>query len=101
MPVFVHEFFCSGAFDGDLGDSSLAREGLAMLAAVVDDFSQVGDDTTVVTTLDRRLRRSPTAARIAEQAQVTWVESPTEERSLFQEFAAASQATLVIAPETG
>ncbi|HEV8070350.1 MAG TPA: ATP-grasp domain-containing protein [Planctomycetaceae bacterium] len=101
MPVFVHEFFCSGAFDGDLGDSSLAREGLAMLAAVVDDFSQVGDDTSVVTTLDRRLRGSPIAARIAEQAQVTWVESPTEERSLFQEFAAASQATLVIAPETG
>jgi predicted ATP-grasp superfamily ATP-dependent carboligase len=101
MPVFVHEFFCSGAFDGDLGDSSLAREGLAMLAAVVDDFSQVGNDTTVVTTLARRLRRSPTAARIAEQAQVTWVESPTEEQRLFQEFAAACRATLVIAPETG
>jgi len=101
MPVFVHEFFCSGAFDGDLGDSSLAREGLAMLAAVVDDFSQADVDASVVTTLDRRLRRSPTAARIAERAQVTWVESTTEERSLFQEFAAASQATLVIAPETG
>ena len=37
MPVFVHEFFSSGAFDGDLSDSSLAREGLAMLAAVVAD----------------------------------------------------------------
>jgi predicted ATP-grasp superfamily ATP-dependent carboligase len=101
MPVFVHEFFCSGAFDGDLGDSSLAREGLAMLAVVVDDFSHVGDDTTVVTTLDRRLRRSPTARRIAEQAQVTWVESTAEEQRLFQEFAAACRATLVIAPESG
>src|SRR5580704_9466810 len=101
MPVFVHEFFCSGAFDGDLGDSSLAREGLAMLAAVVDDFSRAGDVTGVVTTLDRRLRGSPAAARIGQQAQVTWVESTGEERRLFQEFAAACRATLVIAPETG
>jgi hypothetical protein len=101
MPVFVHEFFCSGAFEGDLGESSLACEGLAMLSAVVDDFSQAGDDTSVVTTLDRRLRGSRLAASIAEQAQVTWVESTAEERRLFQEFAAACQATLVIAPETG
>jgi predicted ATP-grasp superfamily ATP-dependent carboligase len=101
MPVFVHEFFCSGAFDGDLGDSSLAREGLAMLAAVVDDFSKAGDVTGVVTTLDRRLRGSPVAARVGQQAQVTWVQSTTEERPLFQEFAAACRATLVIAPETG
>ncbi|HEV3302665.1 MAG TPA: ATP-grasp domain-containing protein [Planctomycetaceae bacterium] len=101
MSVFVHEFFCSGASDGDLGDSSLAREGLAMLAAVVDDFSKAGDDATVLITLDRRLRGSPAAARIGQQAQVTWVESTTEERRLFQEFAAACRATLVIAPETG
>jgi len=101
MPVFVHEFFCSGAFEGDLGDSSLAREGLAMLAAIVDDFSKAGDDPTVLITLDRRLRGSPAAARIGQQAQVTWVESTIEERRLFQEFAAACRATLVIAPETG
>jgi hypothetical protein len=100
MPVFVHEFFCSGAFEGDLGDSSLACEGLAMLAAVADDFSQAGDDTSVVTTLDRRLRGSRLVASITERAQVTWVESTAEERRLFPEFAAASQATLVIAPET-
>jgi tyramine---L-glutamate ligase len=100
MQVFVHEFFSSGAFDGDLAGRSLAREGLAMLSAVVEDFSQAGDGR-IVTTLDRRLRDSPTSARIAEQARVTWIDSPDDERPLFRELARASAATLVIAPETG
>ena len=100
MPVFVHEFFCSGAFEGDLADRSLAREGLAMLAAVVEDFSNAGDGQ-VVTTLDRRLRASLAAARIGEQSAVIWVDSPAEERRLFADLARASTATLVIAPETG
>jgi tyramine---L-glutamate ligase len=106
MPVFVHEFFCSGAFDGDLSDSSLAREGLAMLAAVVADFSQVAGETacgrdSVVTTLDRRLRGCPAVARLEERAHVFWVESPDRERCLFSELARAAHGTLVIAPETG
>jgi tyramine---L-glutamate ligase len=102
MPVFVHEFFCSGAFDGDLGASSLAREGLAMLAALVEDFSRCDQiDGGVVTTLGARLRGVPRAARIAERAQVSWVESPAQERSLFLRLASRSQGTLVIAPETG
>ncbi len=96
MPVFVHEFFCSGAFDGDLSDSSLAREGLAMLSAVVADFSQAGD-CRVVTTLDRRLRRLPAVARLEDQARVVWAESPPQERRLFTELAQAADATLAIA----
>jgi len=106
MPVFVHEFFCSGAFDGDLGDSSLAQEGLAMLAAVVADFSQIPGDgsrgrDSVVTTLDRRLRGLPAVSRLEEQARVHWAASPDHERCLFSELVRAAQATLVIAPETG
>jgi predicted ATP-grasp superfamily ATP-dependent carboligase len=105
MPVFVHEFFCSGAFDGDLSDSWLAREGLAMLAAVVADFSNIPGDApqsrdSVVTTLDRRLRGWPAVARLEEQARVLWAESHEQERGLFSELARAAQATLVIAPET-
>jgi tyramine---L-glutamate ligase len=101
MPVFVHEFCCSGAFEGDLGDSSLVREGLAMLAAVIEDLSccQAGNNR-VVTTLDARLRGSPSAARLAECAQVAWAASPAEERDLFRGLAGAAQATLVIAPES-
>jgi predicted ATP-grasp superfamily ATP-dependent carboligase len=106
MPVFVHEFFCSGAFDGDLSDSSLAREGLAMLAAVAADFSQIPGDgsrgrDSVVTTLDQRLRGLPAVTRLEEQTRVLWAESPEHERRLFSELARAARATLVIAPETG
>jgi predicted ATP-grasp superfamily ATP-dependent carboligase len=113
MPVFVHEFFCSGAFDGDLDDSSLAREGLAMLAAVIEDFSRCPDSSgfssrarsderaRVVTTLDARLHGLAATMTICEQARVAWVESPADERRLFQQLAGMSAATLVIAPETG
>jgi predicted ATP-grasp superfamily ATP-dependent carboligase len=99
-PVFIHEFFSSGAFEGDLSKSSLAREGLAMLSALVDDFSRAGD-RPVVSTLDGRLHDSPAAARVAERARVTWVNSASDERRLFHELAGAPAATLVIAPETG
>src|ERR1700677_2616230 len=99
MPVFVHEFFCSGAFDGDLSDSSLAREGLAMLAAVVAAFCTLPGDAprsrdSVVTTLDRRLRGWPAVARLGEQARVLWAESHEQERCLFSELVRAAQATL-------
>ncbi len=102
MLVFVHEFCCSGAFPGPLSDSSLAREGLAMLAAIVEDLSscEKWKPTRVVTTLDVRLRRSSTAEQIADHAEVIWAESPAEELSLFQDLASTSQATLVIAPES-
>jgi len=77
MLVFVHEFCCSGALPGDLCGNSLAREGLAMLTAIVEDFSRCEDSPVrVATTLDSRLRDSPSAARIAEQAQVDWADSP-------------------------
>jgi predicted ATP-grasp superfamily ATP-dependent carboligase len=99
-PVFIHEFFSSGAFEGDLSGSSLAREGLAMLSALVEDFSQAGD-RRVVSTLDERLHDSPAAVQIAERTRVTWVDSASEERRLFHELAGAPAATLVIAPETG
>jgi tyramine---L-glutamate ligase len=114
MSVFIQEYFCSGAFDGDLSGTSLAREGLAMLAAVVEDFSSCDSLTktrdlkrsrdaksAVLTTLDRRLRDSPRAARICELAEVVWVESPFAERKVFEQLAGRAEATLAIAPETG
>ena len=39
MGLFVHEFFSSGAYPGELRQSSLAREGLAMLGAILEDFA--------------------------------------------------------------
>jgi predicted ATP-grasp superfamily ATP-dependent carboligase len=54
----------------------------------------------VLTTLDRRLRGSPAAAQIAERSRVTWIESPDQERCVFQELARTAEANLAIAPET-
>jgi predicted ATP-grasp superfamily ATP-dependent carboligase len=72
-----------------------------MLAAVVEDFGRCEDcSVRVATTLDARLRGDPSAAYIAERAQVAWAESPAQERGLFKKRAAAAQATLVIAPES-
>jgi predicted ATP-grasp superfamily ATP-dependent carboligase len=101
MPVFVHEFCCSGAFEGDLGGSSLVREGLAMLTAVVEDLSRCpAEDSRVVTTLDARLRGSPRTTRLTDHAKVAWAGSAPEERNLFRELAGVSHATFVIAPES-
>jgi len=84
-----------------------------MLAALVEDFSRCpdsrgdssgtrsGERPLVVTTLDARLRGLRATKKICEQARVTWVKSPTDERRLFQQLAGTSAATLVIAPETG
>jgi predicted ATP-grasp superfamily ATP-dependent carboligase len=72
-----------------------------MLAAVVEDFGRCEDcSVRVATTLDARLRGDPSAACIAEHAQIAWAETPAQERGLFQKRAAAAQATLVIAPES-
>lgn len=100
MSVFVHEFFCSGGFDRDLADTSLAREGLAMLRAVIEDFARCTGDR-VHTTLDRRLLEQATLLRFEQFADVDWISTPARERDAFQRRTAESDATFVIAPESG
>ncbi len=101
MPVFVHEFFCSGGFDGDLRDSSLAREGLAMLAAVVEDFARCEDcSVRVATTLDARLRGAPIAAPSLNELKSPGSNRPPQSDVCSSELAGAAEATLVIAPES-
>jgi predicted ATP-grasp superfamily ATP-dependent carboligase len=99
MGLFVHEFFCSGAYPGELRQSSLAREGLAMLRAILEDFAgcRAGGATT---TLDHRLIEDARKTGFADWAEVHCTESPRHERSLFQQLAAESEATFVIAPES-
>jgi len=98
MDLFVHEYFSSGAYAGDLRESSLAPEGLAMLAAILQDFAtcSVG---RVVTTLDRRLTGDAHGTGVGSWADVHWAESPENERALFQTLAAQCAGTFVIAPE--
>jgi len=100
MSVFVHEFFCSGGFDGDLSETSLAREGLAMLRAVLEDFARCTGDR-VRTTLDQRLLSQKTDLNFEDWADVDWICTPEQERITFKKRAAESDATFVIAPESG
>jgi tyramine---L-glutamate ligase len=98
MRLFVHEFFCSGAYSGDLG-VSLVREGLAMLRAVLEDFSKCGD-CRIHTTLDCRLSEHVAHFPLSDWAETHWVESAADERPLFKTLAAQAEATFVIAPES-
>jgi predicted ATP-grasp superfamily ATP-dependent carboligase len=100
MGLFVHEFFSSGAYPGDLGQSSLAREGLAMLGAVLEDFAGCIARRPAMT-LDRRLTADARKAGLSDWAEIHWAESPQHESILFEKFAAETEATFVIAPESG
>ncbi len=99
MGLFVHEYFSSGAFPGELRQSSLAPEGLAMLAALLEDFAgcSVG---RIATSLDRRLAADAHERGLANWADIHWVESAEHESVLFSKLAAEAEATFVIAPES-
>lgn len=100
MRVFVYEFFCSGAFNGGPSASPTAREGMAMLRAIVEDFAHC-PGCRVATILDRRLGRHVIHSAFAESAEIHWVAAPEDERLEFRKLASEADATFVIAPETG
>jgi tyramine---L-glutamate ligase len=80
MRVFVYEYLSTGAMAGQPGAESLAREGRAMLAAVVADLTACpGVDVVTM----------PPADAIG----------PGEEEALFRRLARDSDRALVIAPE--
>jgi tyramine---L-glutamate ligase len=99
MGLFVHEYFSSGAFPGELRHSSLAPEGLAMLAALLEDFAgcSIG---RIATSLDRRLAADAHEMSLAAWADIHWAESAEHESVLFSKLAAEAEATFVIAPES-
>lgn len=94
MRIFVSEYVCGGAWPLKLLETSLAREGRAMLAALIDDLAKIpGCD--VVTTWDARLGECP-----LRNCEVRLANSAVDELSLFRELVRDSDATWVIAPET-
>jgi tyramine---L-glutamate ligase len=99
MGLFVHEYFSSGAYSGELWRSSLAPEGLAMLGAVLQDFAACSASRPV-TTLDVRLRAEAARRGFADWADLHWAESPQHEFSLFETLARQGERTFVIAPES-
>ncbi|TXT20682.1 MAG: ATP-grasp fold domain protein [Planctomycetota bacterium] len=94
MRVFVSEFVCGGGWPGASLETSLAREGQAMLAALIEDIAQIPGHR-VVTTWDTRLGACP-----LRHCDVRLVDSAVDELSQFRELIRDCDAAWVIAPET-
>ncbi len=94
MQIFVSEYVCGGAWPGEQLNSSLAREGQAMLTALVEDLSKI-PGVRVVTTWDARLGECPLT-----NCEVSLIESLADEERLFRELIRNSDAVWIIAPET-
>lgn len=95
MRVFVSEFVCGGAWPEEPLPPSLPREGRAMLFAVLRDLSRLRQVHSV-TTWNSRLGTFPAGF---DGVTAIPVDSPDEERRLFRQLAAESDAALIIAPE--
>ena len=95
MRVFIYEYICGGGLAGRPLPESLAREGWAMLASIVEDFARV-EGCEVVTTLDERLAERRLATRFVERLGG----DAESERRTIERLAADCDWTLLIAPES-
>lgn len=93
MRLFVSEYVCSGAWPDPTLPESLAREGRAMLLALLEDAARKPEWDTH-TTWDHRLGDFPLRGISAEA-----VNRPAEEQAAFDRLAQECDATYVIAPE--
>ena len=95
MRIFVSEYVCGGAWPETRIETSLAREGRAMLTALVADLSRI-PGAQVVTTWDARLGKST-----LKNCDVRVVETAADEASLYRNLCLQCDVVWVIAPETG
>ena len=93
MNVFISEHVTGGSWGDRPLNGSLAREGAAMIRALVEDCVAI-DGCRVTTTWDQRLGEFPVAG-----GSVDLVGDPGEAAAKFSRRAAEADATLVIAPE--
>lgn len=94
MRIFVSEFVCGGGWPEPQIATSLAREGRAMLTALVDDCSRI-PGAEVVTTWDARLGDCPLST-----CEVRVAHSRVEEFQQFRECIRNSDVVWIVAPET-
>lgn len=94
LKIFICEFVTGGGLYRDPLPPSLLAEGTRMRDAVLRDFAQVPDVETVVT-CDQRL------APPFEAHQLLMVDIQQDVWALWEQCIAASDAVLLIAPETG
>ena len=93
MRILVHEFASGGGFAGRPVPASLAREGRAMLTALLADLSALGCHD-IVTTTDCRFR-------LAAPRRVDVVTIDPGRPPLSKDLLASVDAVWLIAPETG
>jgi predicted ATP-grasp superfamily ATP-dependent carboligase len=93
MRLFVSEYVCSGAWPDATLPESLAREGRAMLLALVEDAARI-PQWEVRTTWDRRLGDFP-----VQGVSALIVDGESDEQAAFDRLARESDASYVIAPE--
>jgi predicted ATP-grasp superfamily ATP-dependent carboligase len=107
--IFVSEYVCGGGWPEETLEPSLAREGRAMLLAVVSDFLRLSN-CEIVTTWDPRLGEFPTSELDEVSAVDKTRRGPAsrlvvheldsaDEAARFEELCRNSDAALVIAPE--
>ncbi|WP_437186860.1 ATP-grasp domain-containing protein [Planctomicrobium sp. SH668] len=94
--VFVSEYLCSGACSNEELPESLAREGRAMLEAIVNDFIAC-PHTIVSTTWDARLTLP--SFDFPDRVRLRVVASASEESLAFDQIAADADFAYLIAPE--
>lgn len=92
MRVFVFEHVCGGGMVRQPLDSGLARQGAALLSAVVADFLKAG--IHVLTTLDHRFDLSLSGAQVLAVGPADRIEP------VIDQLAAEADWALVIAPES-
>jgi len=91
--LLIFEFVCGGGFQGKQPSEGLLRQGREMLQAALEDFSTVMESVSVYTVLEQRFAFETSAA-------VRYVEPQEPWRDAWQEQLRASDAVLVIAPES-
>lgn len=94
MKIFVSEYVCGGAWPDEKLETSLAAEGRAMLAALVEDLSRI-PGARVVTTWDARLGECP-----LKNCDVRIVRTRAQEQTEFDSLIHSADVVWVIAPET-
>ena len=116
MRVFVSEYLCSGAWPEPDLPVTLAREGRAMLLALLADLARL-PDVSLCATWDARLGNFPvqevwppheprglspwphTPGESDSPIACTLIHTPADERAAFNRLAAESDAAYIIAPE--
>jgi predicted ATP-grasp superfamily ATP-dependent carboligase len=92
MRIFVHEFVTGGGFSGRAVPASLAREGLAMRTALLEDLVAIGRHEIFTTTDIRFATPAPSRVEV--------VTLPLGDTATFDQLLTSADAVWLVAPET-